>query len=122
MAASWLISVVAMSIAIVPYYMAIPYLPNELVYPAGFAIPLIGAAAGAMVATRNRFKFGFSTVVPAIVVLVAFSYVAGVMGVGDNVGVEGAIVGTVLSLPFIVAASGVGALLGEWALRGRADA
>jgi len=41
--------------------------------------------------------------------------VAGRFGAGDFVGAQGTAIGVVLSLPFIIGASAVGALLGEWA-------
>jgi hypothetical protein len=44
------------------------------------------------------------------------------MGVGDFVGLEGTVIGMILSLPFILGASVVGALLGEWVSKRRADA
>jgi len=44
------------------------------------------------------------------------------MGFGDFVGLEGTTIGMVISLPPIVGASVVGALLGEWASKRRADA
>jgi hypothetical protein len=122
MAKSWVAATIAIVASLIVYFGLVMVMPSPLSAELVWGVPVIGAGVGAFVAPRHKFNVGAVTFIPAILLIGAASYFAGRMGVGDFVGLQGTTIGMVLSLPFIVGASVVGALLGEWASKRRADA
>ena len=121
MAKSWGASIIAIVLALVIYSGVTTIVQSATVAQAVWLVPVIGAAVGAYLAPRHKFNVGAATFLPAAAILAIGTYVAGRFGVGDFVGASGTAVGTLLSVPFIIGASVVGALLGEWASTRKAD-
>jgi hypothetical protein len=111
-----------MMVGVAVYYAALSYISNEVVLLFGYGIPVLGAALAAFLAPRNTFNVGAATVSPAILVVGIGGYIAGALGFGDFIGLKGSIIVTLLSIPLIALASAIGALFGEWAAKGRANA
>jgi hypothetical protein len=122
MGKAWLAALIAMSIGLVAYFAVVRVVPNQVAVALAWAIPIVGAAVASFLAPRNKFNVGATTAVLAILLVGAGSYFAGLMGFGDFVGLEGTTIGLVLSLPLIVGASVLGALMGEWMSKRSADA
>jgi hypothetical protein len=122
MRTAWLAGGVAMMVALVAYYAAVEFVASPIVVHLGWGIPAIGAAVTAFLAPRSKFNVGAATVVLAVLVVGAGSYVAGKLGIGDSIGVEGTVLAMVLAIPVIGVSSVCGALLGEWASKGRVNA
>jgi hypothetical protein len=122
MGKAWLAALIAMSIGLIAYFAVVRVVPNQVAVALAWANPIVGAAVASFLAPRNKFNVGAATAVLAIVLIGAGSYFAGRMGLGDFVGLEGTTIGIVLSLPLIVGASVVGALMGEWMSKRSADA
>jgi hypothetical protein len=121
MAKAWGASIIAIVVVLVAYLVALATTSSSIVAHSIWAVPVIGAAVGAFVAPRSKFNLGAATVLPAVIIIGAATYFAGRFGIGDFVGAAGTGVGMLLSLPFIIGASVVGALLGEWASKGKTD-
>jgi hypothetical protein len=119
---AWLAATFAMMVGVAVYYAALGYISNEVVLLFGYGIPVLGAAVAAFLAPRNKFNVGAAKVIPAILVVGIGGYIAGALGFGDSIGLKGSIIVTVLSIPLIALASAIGALFGEWAAKGRANA
>ena len=121
MAKSWGASIIAIVLALIAYSGVTAIARSATVAQAVWFVPVIGAAVGAYLAPRHKFNVGAATFVPAAAIMGVGSYIAGRYGLGDYVGATGTVVGLLISLPFIVGASVIGALLGEWASARKAD-
>jgi hypothetical protein len=121
MAKSWGASIIAIVLALIAYSGVTAMARSTTLAHAIWFVPVIGAAVGAYLAPRHKFNAGSATFVPAAAIMGVGSYVAGRFGIGDFVGAEGTVVGLLISLPFIVGASVIGALIGEWASARKAD-
>ena len=121
MAKSWIAGIIALVLGLAAYFCLVAVAPFSMIAHVVWLVPAIGAAVAAYFAPRHKFNVGAGTVVPASLLMGAATYATGRMGFGDFVGAQGTAIGIVLSLPFIIGASVVGALLGEWASKRPAD-
>ena len=122
MKTAWLAAGVVMVAGLVAYYVALQFIAGHVLFYASYGIPALGAAVAAFLAPRHKFNVGAATVILAIVVIGAGSYLAGRLGFGDSIGVQGTVVAMTLAIPFVAISSVCGALLGQWASKGRANA
>jgi hypothetical protein len=107
--------IIAIVMSLAVYFALVSTMSSSFIAHTVWFVPMIGAAVAAFIAPRHKFNVGAATFVPAALLMGAAAYVAGRFGAGDFVGAQGTAIGVVLSLPFIIGASAVGALLGEWA-------
>jgi len=122
MKTAWLAAGGVMVAGLIAYYAALKLIASPVVTYLSWGIPALGAAVAAFLAPRSKFNVGAATVVLAIVVVGAGGYLAGRLGFGDFIGAKGTAIAMLLSSPFIAISSVCGALLGEWASKGRANA
>jgi hypothetical protein len=87
----------------------------------GWAVPALGGLIAAYLAPKSRFNVGASTCIAAIAILGLGSYIAGQLGYGDAIGIEGHLLIMVLYALPVAFSSVVGALVGELIARKRAN-
>ena len=119
---SWLAAAAVMIGCISALYALLPRMSNDLWLFLGWVVPVLGAAVASYIAPRSKFNVGASTFVLALLVFGLGGYIAGEVGVGDAIGFQGEVFVTLISAPLVALASAVGALLGEWASKGKANA